>query len=126
LGRGAFPVADAADVPQGATGEERRQARPEDEGQPAEETLPETGELREVVKYASAHDCRRSFGTRWAYRVLPQVLQQLMRHERIETTLAYYVELEATRTADAVWEAWESASAGNPGNTLGNTTPAAG
>jgi len=61
-----------------------------------------------MVKYASAHDCRRSFGTRWAYRVLPQVLQQLMRHERIETTLGYYVELEATRTADAIWAAWEA------------------
>jgi integrase len=87
---------------------------------------PKTVKAREVVKYASAHDLRRSFGTRWAYRVLPQVLQQLMRHERIETTPAYYVELEAGRTAVAVWEAWEAATAGNSGNTLGNTTPLTG
>jgi len=86
---------------------------------------PETGKEREVVRYATAHTCRRSFGTRWAYRVLPQVLQQLMRHENIETTFAYYVELEAERTADVVWEAWASATS-TPGNTIGNTTPATG
>ncbi len=42
-------------------------------------------------KYASAHDLRRSFGTRWASRVKPTTLQLLMRHESIETTLKYYV-----------------------------------
>jgi integrase len=54
-------------------------------------------------KFASAHDLRRAFGTRWARRVLPQVLQQLMRHERIETTLKYYVELNAQETAADLW-----------------------
>ena len=39
------------------------------------------------VKYASAHDLRRSFGERWASRVMPNVLQELMRHENIQTTL---------------------------------------
>ena len=41
------------------------------------------------VKYASAHDLRRSFGERWAARVMPQVLMELMRHESIETTHIY-------------------------------------
>ena len=59
------------------------------------------------VKYASAHDLRRSFGTRWAPRVMPLVLQQLMRHESIDTTLRYYVGLDAETTADAIWEAAE-------------------
>ena len=31
------------------------------------------------VKYASAHDFRRSFGERWSTRVMPQVLMALMR-----------------------------------------------
>src|SRR5687768_9581479 len=32
-------------------------------------------------KHASAHDLRRSFGERWARKVMPQVLMELMRHE---------------------------------------------
>jgi len=58
--------------------------------------------------------------------VLPQVLQQLMRHERIETTLGYYVELEASRKANAVCEAFALATRGDSGNTLGNTAPRTG
>ncbi len=37
------------------------------------------------------HDLRRSFGERWATRVMPQVLMELMRHESIEATMNYYV-----------------------------------
>ena len=48
-------------------------------------TDPKTGK----VKFASAHDFRRSFGERWAPRVMPQVLMELMRHESIETTLKF-------------------------------------
>ena len=51
----------------------------------------------EPLKYASAHDFRRSFGTRWASRVMPAVLQQLMRHQSITTTLRYYVGLDAAK-----------------------------
>jgi integrase len=61
------------------------------------------------VKYASAHDFRRAFGERWAARVMPQQLQELMRHESIQTTLRYYVGRNAERTADACWEAFEKA-----------------
>jgi integrase len=72
-------------------------------------------------KYASAHDLRRSFGDRWAARVMPQVLMELMRHETIETTLRYYVGRNAQQTAGILWEAARSAV----GATLGATpTPA--
>ncbi len=54
-------------------------------------------------KFASAHDLRRSFGTRWAGRVKPATLQLLMRHRSIETTLKYYVERDADEVADELW-----------------------
>jgi hypothetical protein len=79
---------------------------------------PTTGErkARNVVKYASAHDLRRSFGARWATRVMPQVLMELMRHESIETTLKFYVGRNAETTADVLWAAHKAA-----GNTVGNS-----
>lgn len=55
-------------------------------------------------KYASAHDLRRSFGSRWARLVRPAVLMQLMRHENIQTTMRFYVELDSERTADELWK----------------------
>ena len=58
---------------------------------------------KEAGKYASAHDLRRSFGTRWAKRVMPAVLQKLMRHSTIETTLRYYADLDADELADGLW-----------------------
>ncbi len=67
------------------------------------------------TKYASAHDLRRAFGSRWAVRVMPAVLQQLMRHESIETTLRYYVGLDAAKTTEMLYEALS-------GNSSGNTT----
>jgi len=70
------------------------------------------------VKHASAHDLRRSFGLRWASRVMPQVLMELMRHESIDTTMKYYVGKNAQATADVLWQAHEQAS----GNTFGNTS----
>ena len=74
---------------------------------------PATGERRpvEVVKFASAHDLRRSFGERWAERVLPKVLMELMRHESIGTTMRFYVGQNAQRTADAAWAAYDLARA---------------
>jgi integrase len=60
------------------------------------------------VKFASAHDLRRSFGERWAMRIMPQVLMELMRHESMETTLRFYVGRNAQKAADAVWEATEA------------------
>ncbi len=69
------------------------------------------------IKYASAHDLRRSFGERWATRVMPQVLMQLMRHELIDTTLRYYVGRNAQLTAEVLWAAHEQ----SVGNTFGNS-----
>lgn len=56
------------------------------------------------VKYASAHDLRRSFGNRWAPRVAPAVLQKLMRHASISTTMSFYVDLDADVLAANLWE----------------------
>jgi integrase len=64
------------------------------------------------VKYASAHDLRRAFGERWAARIMPAQLKELMRHESIETTLRYYVGTNAERTADACWDAFQKSAGG--------------
>jgi len=62
------------------------------------------------VKYASAHDLRRAFGERWAARIMPAQLKELIRHESIETTLRYYAGTNAERTADACWDAFDRAT----------------
>jgi len=85
------------------------------------ETDPKTGEEKETVKYASAHDLRRSFGERWAMLVLPQVLMELMRHSSITTTQRYYVGRNAQRTAGVLRAAYEKNKKGTvvvllPGN----------
>lgn len=58
---------------------------------------------KEAQKYATAHDFRRAFGSRWARQVAPAVLKQLMRHKSIDTTMKYYVDLDADDVADALW-----------------------
>ncbi len=70
----------------------------------------------EVVKYASAHDLRRSFGERWASRNMPQVLMEITRHESIETTLKYSVGRNAQSTADVLWDAHGRAVCNISGN----------
>lgn len=77
-------------------------------------TDPRTGK----VKYASAHDFRRSFGERWSARVMPAVLQQMMRHESIETTMKFYVGRNADTAAATIYAAF---SQSQQGNTSGNT-----
>lgn len=66
---------------------------------------------RGQIKYASAHDFRRSFGNRWAMnpRITPQILMRLMRHERIETTMRYYVGKNALLVSDICREVFEAA-----------------
>jgi integrase len=54
-------------------------------------------------KTASAHDLRRSFGTRWAKRVMPAILQKLMRHANVATTMQYYVDLAVDDMCDDLW-----------------------
>jgi integrase len=70
-----------------------------------------------VRKFVSAHDLLRAFGQRWASRVMPTVLRELMRHASIATTMAYYVGSNAEATADVLWE--------SEGKRQGNTAHAA-
>jgi len=58
------------------------------------------------AKCASAHDLRRAFGLRWSSRVMPAVLQQMMRHATIETTLKFYVGKNAQTSAGVIWDAF--------------------
>jgi len=74
-------------------------------------------------KYASAHDLRRAFGTRWAKRVMPAVLQRLMRHASIQTTMAYYVDLDADDLAADLWATWKSGSKGNSAGDISSNIP---
>ncbi len=66
------------------------------------------------IKYASAHDLRRSFGARWALKGMPLFLKELMRHSNIATTMRYYVEVEAQELAAAIWAAADRPLTGQP------------
>lgn len=72
--------------------------------QTAIRTISSIGEYSEIItgtgKFCSAHDLRRSFGSRWALRVHPIVLKILMRHEDLSTTLKYYVDLDCDAVAE--------------------------
>ena len=57
-------------------------------------------------RFAGAHDLRRSFGTRWAPRVKPITLMRLMRHESVQTTMKFCVELDADDEAEELWKAY--------------------
>jgi integrase len=72
-------------------------------------------------KYASAHDLRRSFGTRWAKRVMPAILKRLMRHSAIETTMGYYVALDSADVADELWASYGTPTSGQPKGENGAT-----
>lgn len=67
-------------------------------------------------KFASAHDYRRAFGTRWSKRVMPAVLKRIMRHKDIATTLRYYVDSDVEDVARDLWEAYERVKANNSTN----------
>ena len=67
------------------------------------------------------HDLRRSFGTRWARRVPTAVLMRLMRHESIQTTNAYYVDLNADEVAEDLYRSF-----GGVGSVFGSVAPADG
>jgi len=61
-------------------------------------------------RFATAHDLRRSFGTRWALRVKPAVLKELMRHASITTTMDYYVEFDSEELGDVIWSAYQQST----------------
>ena len=68
-----------------------------------------------ATKFASAHDLRRAFGTRWAGKVKPATLRALMRHADINTTLRYYVSQDSDDIAAELWS--------QSGNSFGNRGP---
>jgi integrase len=55
-------------------------------------------------KPASAHDLRRAFAREWAAKVKPLVLQRLMRHSSITTTMRYYAHLDSEDIGAALWQ----------------------
>lgn len=59
-------------------------------------------ERQGAEKFASAHDIRRAFGTRWAKVIPAGILQQLMRHANIETTMGFYVNITAKDTMEEI------------------------
>ncbi len=76
-------------------------------------------------KTASAHDLRRTFASRWAKRVAPAILQKLMRHASIQTTMGYYVDLDVDEMADELWASHPATAAVSPpeSNISGNIGP---
>lgn len=65
------------------------------------------------VSFATAHDLRRTFAQRWASRVMPPILQHLMRHSSIETTMKFYVGSSADAASLAILDAWKRGSVVN-------------
>lgn len=53
-------------------------------------------------KWASAHDFRRAFGTRWSKVIAITELQELMRHASIQTTKTFYIEDEISSIEDSI------------------------
>jgi integrase len=76
-------------------------------------------------KTASAHDLRRTFGSRWAKRVMPAVLRKLMRHANVQTTMQFYVDLDVDEMADDLWAKHPATAEPAPaqGNISGNIGP---
>lgn len=73
--------------------------------------------------FATLHDLRRAYGTRWAGKVPAQVLQRMMRHANISTTLTFYADTEQAALA-AVWgPANPSADPSNSPKTPGKSSP---
>ena len=73
---------------------------------------------KEQNKFASAHDLRRAFATRWARIVQPMVLKELMRHDDIDTTMSYYVE---TRSEEMARELRRAADLANRQSSIADT-----
>jgi integrase len=60
-------------------------------------------EVSDDGKFASAHDIRRAYGSRWAKVVRPLTLQRLMRHRDFTTTLKFYIGLDAEDAGSELW-----------------------
>ena len=77
----------------------------------------------EVIKWAGPHDFRRAFGTRWARQTMPAELRRLMRHESIETTMRFYVDIDSDEIARALWAKHSATKEAGSGNTLATSDP---
>ena len=55
-------------------------------------------------KFASAHDYRRAYGSRWAKVVPPVTLQRMMCHADLKTTMNFYVELSVVDISEQIWQ----------------------
>lgn len=58
------------------------------------------------VKFCTAHDLRRSFGTRWAMKVSAPVLREMMRHSSLKVTEQYYIDLRCDEVSRYLWTLW--------------------
>jgi integrase len=61
-----------------------------------------------VQTFVSAKYLRKTFATYWSYRVRPIILQRLMRHKDIKTTLKFYVAQEADDVGDELQRAYQN------------------
>jgi hypothetical protein len=78
-------------------------------------TYPRTGK----GKCALAHNLRWTFGERWAARLMPVQLMEVIRHKNIETTLRYYVGANTQRTAQTIRAAFEQHGSATPTSPVG-------
>jgi integrase len=76
-------------------------------------------------KFASLHDLRRSFATRWARRESSSVVRRLMRHASVTTTEAYYIDLDTDEISAGLWASHAPADNSTQGvdNTSSNSCP---
>jgi len=73
------------------------------------------GPKPEDIHYATAHDLRRSFATRWAKVLMPFELAKVMRHSAMQTTNTFYVDTDSAdiaRKARSALAAQQGASFG--------------
>ena len=66
---------------------------------------------------------RRAFGGRWANRVKPVVLKELMRHKTVLTTEKYHVEIHAQETAAHLREVMAAEKIRGSYSAVGGATP---
>jgi integrase len=87
----------------------------------------ELGDKAKVIvadgKYASAQDLRRAFATRWVSRVRPAVLQRMMRHKSITTTMKFYADLDAQDVCAEMWSNDADGAMQSATNTSANIDP---
>jgi integrase len=51
---------------------------------------------------ATPHDYRRTFASKWAMKVQPFILQKMLRHDSLTTTMLFYVNVQAEEASKAI------------------------